>query len=64
MGLFFVHKGTPTKRRPATLAIDVGGTGLKASVLDAVGKLMTDRVRVRTTYPAHPNDSSARSRRS
>jgi len=40
--------------RPATLAIDVGGTGLKASVLDATGKLMAGRVRVKTTYPCPP----------
>ncbi len=45
---------TATKRRPATLAIDVGGTGLKASVLDAAGTLMTDRVRVKTAYPCPP----------
>jgi len=43
------------KRRPATLAIDVGGTGLKASVLDATGTLLTERVRVRTTYPCPPD---------
>lgn len=41
-------------KRPATLAIDVGGTGLKASVLDANGKLLADRVRVPTTYPCPP----------
>ena len=40
--------------RPATLAIDVGGTGLKASVLDAGGRLITHRVRVPTTYPCPP----------
>ena len=40
--------------RPATLAIDVGGTGLKASVLDASGKLMADRVRIETAYPCPP----------
>ena len=44
----------PRPARPATLAIDVGGTGLKASVLDAAGKLMADRVRVLTTYPCPP----------
>lgn len=43
---------TPT--RPATLAIDVGGTGLKASVLDLQGRLLADRVRVPTTYPMPP----------
>ncbi|MGA2528570.1 MAG: ROK family protein [Acidimicrobiales bacterium] len=37
--------------RPTTLAIDIGGTGLKASVLDAAGKLVADRVRVVTPYP-------------
>ncbi len=40
--------------RPATLAIDVGGTGVQASVLDANGKLLADRVRVPTTYPCPP----------
>jgi len=40
---------------PATLAIDIGGTGLKASVLDADGKLMADRVRVATPYPCSPD---------
>ncbi len=37
-----------------TLAIDVGGTGLKASVLDAEGKMLHDRVRVKTPYPCPP----------
>jgi polyphosphate glucokinase len=37
-----------------TLAIDVGGTGLKASVLDETGKMETTRVRVLTTYPLSP----------
>ncbi|MGO8876270.1 MAG: ROK family protein [Acidimicrobiales bacterium] len=40
---------------PATLAIDIGGTGLKASVLDAEGRLLADRVRVATTYPVSPD---------
>jgi len=43
-----------TPRGPFTLAIDVGGTGLKASVLDADGRLVADRVRVDTTYPMPP----------
>ena len=46
--------GTPEPRRPTTLAIDVGGAGLKASVLDATGKLAADRVRVRTPHPINP----------
>ena len=40
--------------RPTTLAIDVGGTGLKASVLDAVGQKIHDRVRTPTPYPCPP----------
>ncbi|HMK63210.1 MAG TPA: ROK family protein [Acidimicrobiales bacterium] len=40
--------------RPFTLAIDIGGTGLKAAVLDAGGALVADRVRVDTTYPSPP----------
>ncbi len=40
---------------PFTLAIDVGGTGLKASVLDASGAMVADRVRVPTTYPVGPD---------
>lgn len=39
---------------PLTLAIDIGGTGLKASVLDAAGAMVADRVRVNTTYPCPP----------
>ncbi len=39
---------------PNTLAIDIGGTGLKASVLDAHGAMVVDRVRVPTTYPLPP----------
>lgn len=41
-------------QRPYTLAIDIGGTGLKASVLDASGAMVADRVRVATTYPLPP----------
>jgi polyphosphate glucokinase len=37
-----------------TLAIDIGGTGLKASVLDGKGKMLVDRVRVPTPYPMTP----------
>lgn len=40
---------------PTTLAIDIGGTGLKASVLDGAGELMAKRVRVETTYPCPPD---------
>jgi polyphosphate glucokinase len=48
----------PVPLRPYTLAFDVGGTGLKASVLDARGLMMADRVRVPTTYPVGPDGPS------
>lgn len=35
-----------------TLAIDIGGTGLKALILDAAGHALTERVRVATPRPA------------
>ncbi len=44
-----------TPERPLTLAIDIGGTGLKASVLDASGAMVADRVRVPTRYPLPPD---------
>ena len=40
---------------PFTLAIDVGGTGLKANVLSRTGRLVTQRARVATTYPMPPD---------
>lgn len=40
--------------RPHTLAIDIGGTGLKASVLDVSGAMLAPRVRTATTYPLPP----------
>jgi polyphosphate glucokinase len=46
-----------TQTSPAelnTLAIDVGGTGIKASVLDQAGLMEHDRVRDDTPYPLSP----------
>ena len=37
-----------------TLAVDVGGSGVKASVLDPQGVLLVDRVRTETPYPCPP----------
>jgi len=37
-----------------TLAVDVGGSGVKASVLDHDGNMVTDRLRVPTPYPVTP----------
>jgi polyphosphate glucokinase len=46
--------GRTARKKQTTLAIDVGGTGLKASVLDAAGAMEVDRVRVPTSYPCPP----------
>jgi polyphosphate glucokinase len=42
--------------RTRTLSIDVGGTGLKASVIDETGRLLTDRVRVDTPVGSPPRE--------
>jgi polyphosphate glucokinase len=49
-------KANSARRRsgPITLAIDVGGTGLKALLLDDKGNARTERVRVATPRPASP----------
>ena len=38
-----------------TLSIDVGGSGLKAAVVDVDGSLCTERLRVPTPYPCPPD---------
>lgn len=50
----FVRRAKPAGSGPRTLAIDVGGTGLKASVLDARGRMITHHVRVATPDPCPP----------
>ena len=44
----------PDHEHPFTLSFDIGGTGLKGSVLDASGAMVADRVRAVTTYPMPP----------
>ena len=39
---------------PRTLSIDVGGTGVKASVLDSTGQMIVARVRIPTPDPCPP----------
>ena len=39
-----------------TLAIDIGGTGLKASVLDKQGNMLVKRLRVPTPHPSGPKE--------
>jgi polyphosphate glucokinase len=50
--------GTESERTaapaPRTLCVDIGGTGLKALLVDAEGKPATERVRVPTPRPATP----------
>jgi polyphosphate glucokinase len=43
-----------TERRPYTLAIDIGGTGIKAEKLDASGKPVDERTKVATPKNATP----------
>ena len=40
---------------PRTLAIDCGGSGIKASVLDAAGTMHAPAIRVPTPYPLPPD---------
>ena len=39
---------------PLTLAVDVGGSGLKATVLSPDGEMLSERVRRETPYPCTP----------
>jgi polyphosphate glucokinase len=49
-----VTDATTAPKHPLTLAFDIGGTGLKADVLDAKGQFVAERVRVPTAYPMRP----------
>ncbi|HEX5998341.1 MAG TPA: ROK family protein [Hyphomicrobiaceae bacterium] len=46
--------GSSRGRSPYTLAIDIGGTALKASVLDRDGRMIVERARLPTPYPCSP----------
>lgn len=39
---------------PHILAVDIGGSGLKAALLDADGNLLTERARIKTPHPCPP----------
>src|SRR5262245_9632013 len=41
-------------REPVTLAVDIGGTGIKAMRLDARGLPISERLREKTPKPATP----------
>lgn len=45
---------TPSRVRPRTLAIDVGGSHVKASVLDSDGEMLAAEIMEPTPHPARP----------
>ncbi|MGH9846909.1 MAG: ROK family protein [Blastocatellia bacterium] len=47
-------KPTRSTSGPKTLAFDIGGSGLKASVLDDKGNMITERIRIETPQPCPP----------
>lgn len=50
-----MEPGNSAANGPRTLAIDIGGTGLKLLVLDAQGNPLCERIRVETPRPATPD---------
>lgn len=44
----------PTTAR--ILAIDIGGTGIKAAILNGEGEMLTERLRVETPRPCNPDE--------
>jgi polyphosphate glucokinase len=46
-------QATPEAR---VLAIDIGGTGLKAAILNLEGEMLTERLRIDTPHPCKPED--------
>ncbi|HEY3598029.1 MAG TPA: ROK family protein [Paraburkholderia sp.] len=49
------QKAAARSRGDRILAIDIGGTGLKAAVIDADGQIKSERVRVPTPHPCTPD---------
>ena len=45
---------TSVPKSITTLAVDVGGTGIKAAVLDEKGKMITERQKIKTPHNATP----------
>ena len=44
----------PTNQSHRTLAVDIGGSGIKVMVLDTEGNPLSDRQRLKTPHPAKP----------
>ena len=56
-------KPSTAQASPVTLAIDIGGSGLKAMLLDPAGKPLSERERIRDSRRAHaPSRARARSK--
>jgi polyphosphate glucokinase len=47
-------ESAPSVKTPRTLAVDIGGSGIKAEVLDAVGTPVKGRIRVQTPRKSTP----------
>ena len=48
------EEGEPRSDSARILSIDIGGTGLKAAILDSEGDMLTERLRVETPHPCNP----------
>ena len=48
------RRQSTTRNHPVTLTIDIGGSGIKALLLDAQGKPTTEKLRVLTPQPSTP----------
>jgi polyphosphate glucokinase len=49
-----IDNGVEARPSPKTLCVDIGGSGIKAIVVDGAGKALGERKRVETPQPAHP----------
>jgi polyphosphate glucokinase len=54
LGSNVLRAGMTEKRQIQTLAVDIGGSGIKVMVLDEKGNPLTERDRVETPQPAKP----------
>ncbi|WP_428313281.1 ROK family protein [Hydrocarboniphaga sp.] len=49
------RNGQGARLKPGILAVDIGGSGLKAAVLDERGTMRSERVRIETPQPCPPD---------
>src|ERR1700733_2656223 len=49
-------KAAKEKKKPITLAVDIGGSGIKGILLDDTGKPICERERFETPHPATPEN--------